>query len=37
MLHVKDEVKVAFDIVARVAAAENPTADSRSGTEPCVT
>lgn len=34
MLKVKDELKVTFDIVARAAPAETPTAHRRSGAEP---
>lgn len=37
MLKVKDELKVAFDIVARAVSADAPAAERRSGAEPCVT
>jgi polyisoprenoid-binding protein YceI len=37
MLKVKDDLKLAFDIVARAAPAESPTADRLSGAEPSVT
>ena len=37
MLHVKDELKLAFDIVARAVLAEDSTVPRRSGAEPCVT
>jgi polyisoprenoid-binding protein YceI len=37
MLHVKDELKLAFDIVARAASAEGSVAGRQSGAEPCVT
>ncbi len=37
MLKVKDELKLAFDIVARAVPAEDSTAPRRSGAEPCVT
>jgi hypothetical protein len=37
MLHVKDELKLAFDIVAHAVLAEDSTAPRRSGAEPCVT
>jgi polyisoprenoid-binding protein YceI len=37
MLKVKDELKLVFDIVARAAATDNPTANRASGVEPCVT
>ncbi len=37
MLKVKDELKLAFDIVARAAAAGSPAADRAGGAEPSVT
>ena len=37
MLHVKDELKLTFDIVARAVAAGDSTVTRRSGAEPCVT
>jgi polyisoprenoid-binding protein YceI len=37
MLHVKDELKLAFDIVARAASAEGSVVGRQSGAEPCVT
>jgi polyisoprenoid-binding protein YceI len=37
MLKVKDELKLAFDIVARAVLAQDSPAPRRSGAEPCVT
>ena len=37
MLKVKDELKIAFDIVARAAPADSPTSRRVTGAEPCVT
>jgi polyisoprenoid-binding protein YceI len=37
MLRVKDEITLAFDIVARAVASQSPVAHRVSGAEPCVT